>query len=236
MRNAVPAHPDDDLAGDTLSSGDRVSSGDTVAVRVARRGVVEKEQAYAEEVRRLLDAAFSVMRASGELEPRVSDIVRESGLSNQAFYRHFSGKDELLVAVLEDGQRQLVEYLERRMNDVPDGVPRVRRWVEGVLEQARNHDAAERTRPFAVNGTRLRDRFPAQTRRATDLVLRQLRRAVAAAGGDPDRDADAIYQMTMGSMYEHLLERTTPSRDDVAHVVQFALGGIRAGNGQGRRQ
>jgi AcrR family transcriptional regulator len=221
MRNAVPTDPDG-----------HGNSGDSVAVRVARRGVADREQAYADEVRRLLDAAFSVMRASGELEPRVSDIVRESGLSNQAFYRHFSGKDELFLAVLEDGRRQLVEYLERRMNDVPEGAPRVRRWVEGVLEQARNRDAAERTRPFAVNGTRLRDRFPAESRRAAELLLAPLRAAIAAAGGDPERDAEATYQLTMGSMNEHLLNRSPPSRDDVAHIVQFALGGIAASNGR----
>jgi AcrR family transcriptional regulator len=217
MRNAVPTDPDG-----------HGSSGDSVAVRVARRGVAEREQAYAEEVRRLLDAAFSVMRASGELEPRVSDIVRESGLSNQAFYRHFSGKDALFLAVLEDGQRQLVEYLERRMRDVPDGIPRVRRWVEGVLEQARNRDAAERTRPFAVNGTRLRDRFPAESGQAAELLLAPLREAIAVFGGDAERDADAIYHLAMGSMNEHLLNRTTPSGDDIAHIVQFALGGINA--------
>lgn len=219
MRNAVPDQ--------SPPAPDRA---DPVAGRLARRGVAEREQAYAQEVRRLLDAAFSVMRASGDLEPRVSDIVRESGLSNQAFYRHFSGKDELLHAVLEDGQRQLLAYLERRMNAVPDGLPRVRRWIEGVLEQARNREAAERTRPFAVNGTRLRDRFPAESRAATEQLLVPLRAAIATAGGDPDRDARAIYQLTMGSMYEHLLDRTTPSRDDIEHLVQFALGGIAATN------
>jgi AcrR family transcriptional regulator len=213
MRNAVPDPRLDDA----------------VAVRVARRGLAEREEAYADEVRRLLDAAFSVMRASGDLDPRVSDIVRESGLSNQAFYRHFSGKDELLLAVLEDGQRQLVGYLERRMRDVPPGLPRVRRWIEGVLEQARNRDAAERTRPFAVNGTRLRDRFPTEAGRATGLLLGPLREAVAESGGDPERDAGAVYQLAIGTMYEHLLEHTEPSRDDVDHLVRFALGGIRAG-------
>ncbi|MBV8950749.1 MAG: TetR/AcrR family transcriptional regulator [Actinobacteria bacterium] len=199
-----------------------------MAVRLARRRVAGREQLYAEEVRRLLDATFTTMRASGDLEPRVSDIVRESGLSNQAFYRHFAGKDELLLAVLEDGQRQLVGYLERRMRRVPDGVPRVQQWIEGVLEQARNRDAAERTRPFAVNGSRLRDRFPVESKEAAELLLEPLRSAVQAAGGDAEHDAAAVYQLTIGTMYEHLLARTTPTRDDIARVVRFALRGIGA--------
>jgi AcrR family transcriptional regulator len=217
MRNAVPSTATAD-----------------VATRVARRAVADREEAYADEVRRLLDAAFVVMRASGDLDPRVSDIVRESGLSNQAFYRHFAGKDELLLAVLEEGRRRMMDYLTRRMVAVPAGEPRVRRWIEGVMEQARNLDAAARTRPFAVNGNRLHDRFPDEIARTTDLLLAPLRDAIAEVGGDPLRDAPAVYQLTMGTMHAHLLDRTVPDRGDVEHLVRFALGGI-TGDGPNAR-
>src|SRR5689334_20693795 len=165
MRNAVPAAPSRAVA-------------DPVARAVASRGVERRQEAYATEVRRLLDAAFAVMRDTGELDPRVGDIVRTSGLSNQAFYRHFESKDALLLGVLEDGQRQLVDYLEHRMATVGPGLPRIRRWIEGVLEQARNAEAAARTRPFALHAARLRDRFPTETGRATDLVVAPLRDAI----------------------------------------------------------
>lgn len=226
MRNAVP------------SAAPTARAEVDVASRVARRAVAGREEAYTDEVRRLLDAAFSVLRASGDLDPRVSDIVRESGLSNQAFYRHFTGKDELLLAVLEEGRRLLVDYLTRRMAAVPPGEPRVRRWIEGVMEQARNREAAARTRPFAVNDTRLHDRFPDQTAEAAELLLAPLRDAIADAGGDPERDARAVYQLAMGTMHDHLLARTVPSRDDVEHVVRFALRGIASdGNAtRGRRR
>ena len=64
---------------------------------------------------------YAVMRRTGDLDPRVTDIVREAGLSNQAFYRHFRSKDELLVAVLADGQRRLVETLRQHMDKVGPG-------------------------------------------------------------------------------------------------------------------
>jgi AcrR family transcriptional regulator len=218
MRNAVPAAPSPAVA-------------DPVARAVASRGVERRQEAYATEVRRLLDAAFAVMRETGELDPRVGDIVRTSGLSNQAFYRHFESKDALLLGVLEDGQRQLVDYLEHRMATVGPGLPRIRRWIEGVLEQARNAEAAARTRPFALHAARLRDRFPTETGRATDLVVAPLRDAIGDAGGDPVRDADAVYQLTMGTMHAHLVARTHPDARDVAHVVRFALAGIAGGDG-----
>jgi AcrR family transcriptional regulator len=195
---------------------------------VAARTLEERATAYADEVRRLVDAAYGVMRRTGSLDPRVSDIVRAAGLSNQAFYRHFRGKDELLLAVLEDGQRRLVAALERRMARATTGAGEVQAWVEGLLEQARNPEAAANTRPFAVNGARLTERYPEATASQRERVVAPLRDAVAAAGGDARRDADAIYHLAMGRTEDAIVRREPPSREDVAHLVAFALRAIGA--------
>ena len=195
---------------------------------MAARTLQGRSETYAEEVRRLVDATYAVMRRSGDIDPRVADIVAESGLSNQAFYRHFKGKDELLLAVLDDGQRRMVSYLESRMARVSAGAPRVRAWIEGVLEQARNADAAANTRPFAVNSARLADRFPTETATSREHVIAPLRTAVEAAGGDPQRDADAIYHLAMGRASDAIARGEQPSRPDVAHLVEFALQGMTA--------
>lgn len=209
MQNAVPA---------VVGSG--------VADRAVSRSLAARHEAYADEVRRLVEAGYSVMRRTGGVDPRVGDIVREAGLSNQAFYRHFRSKDELLLAVLDDGQRRLVGYLEHRLAGVDGADEQVRAWIEGVMEQARNRDAAENTRPFALGGARLADRFPEEIHHSRELVLAPLRAAVAASGGDPRRDADAIYELVMGTMNEALVQRVTPSDEDVAHLVEFALKAI----------
>jgi len=197
-----------------------------VADRAVSRSLAARHEAYTDEVGRLVEAGYAVMRRTGGLDPRVGDIVRQAGLSNQAFYRHFRGKDELLLAVLDDGQRRLVGYLEHRLAGVDPGRDQVRAWIEGVMEQARHRDAADNTRPFAIGGARLADRFPDEIRRSRELVLAPLRAAVGAAGGDPRRDADAVYELVMGSMNQALVQRVTPSDDDVAHLVGFALKAI----------
>ena len=71
--------------------------------------------AGAGEVGRREGAALTLIRGSGTLEPTVGDIVREAGLSNQAFYKHFRSKHQLLVAVLDEGIRILAGYLAHRM-------------------------------------------------------------------------------------------------------------------------
>lgn len=195
---------------------------------LAEKAVAERLETYAGEVRRLLDAAYAVMARTGDIDPRVGDIVKEAGLSNQAFYRHFAGKDALLVAVLDDGQRRLVETLERRMQRVDPGIARVRAWIEGVLEQARNPAAAENTRPFAINGVRLNDRFPAETAASSARLDAPLRDAIVDAGGDAVRDTAAIHELAMGTMHRFLVERRTPNHADIEHLVGFALAGLAA--------
>jgi AcrR family transcriptional regulator len=197
-----------------------------VTERVASRTLALRSEAYADEVRRLVEAGYTVMRRVGTLDPRVNDIVREAKLSNQAFYRHFRSKDELLVAILDDGRRQLVTYLEHRMASASTTEARVRAWIEGVMEQARNETAAENTRPFAINGARLADRFPEEVARSRELLVRPLREAVAEIGGDPQRDADAVYHLVIGCMNDALVARRRPPRRDVEHLAAFVLGGL----------
>jgi AcrR family transcriptional regulator len=200
-----------------------------VAEALADRALDERRAAYADEVRRFIDAAYAVMRATGDIDPRVGDVVRAAGLSNQAFYRHFKSKDALLLAVLTDGQQRLLATLQTRMARVEPGAPQIAAWIEGVMAQARNPEAAENTRPFAINGARIADRFPEEWSASRERLIAPLRTAVAEAGGDPDRDADAIYHVTFGEMEDALKRRVHPTREDVNHLVQFALKGAGLG-------
>ncbi|HUV11589.1 MAG TPA: TetR/AcrR family transcriptional regulator [Acidimicrobiia bacterium] len=204
---------------------------DTPERTVASRTLRDRADAYEAEVRRLVDAAYVVMRRTGDLDPRVGDIVAEASLSNQTFYRHFRSKDELLLTVLEDGQRRLLATLDTRMARVEPGTPRVRAWVEGVLEQARNAAAAANTRPFALTGLRLADRFPVEWARSRDVLLTPLRAAIADAGGDRTRDAPAVYHLAMGTMQESLARRERPSDADVEHIAEAAVAIVEAHRG-----
>src|SRR5262245_33355593 len=158
---------------------------------LADRALAARRETYALEVRRLIDAAFVVMRTSGDIEPQVRDIVKVAGLSNQAFYRHFASKDALMVAVLADGRRQLVEHLQKRLGAAKDPREQLRRWITGVLAQARDPEAADATRPFAINGARLADRYPTEVAASRAQLLSTLLPTVQALGGT-DRDAECV--------------------------------------------
>jgi AcrR family transcriptional regulator len=220
MRNGVPdANPTDR----------------PLAHRSVERALARRRAAYADEVERLVAASFRLIRERGELEPRVSESVTASGLSNQAFYRHFRSKDELLRAVLDDGVRQLGDYLRHRMERATDPVERVRVWIDGLCRQALDCKAAAATRPFALSRARLAELFPDEVARSEAQLTGLLRDAIAAArdagslrGADPERDAQTIYSLAMGWMERKLAQPGAPGDDraDALHLIAFAMHGL----------
>jgi AcrR family transcriptional regulator len=199
----------------------------SVEHQVAERAVAGRRDQYAAEVRKLIDAAFVVMRRTGSIDPQVREIVQAAGLSNQAFYRHFASKDALLLTVLADGRRQLVAYLHARLRGTDDPDEQLARFVDGVMAQARDAAAAEATRPFAINGNRLAAEFPDQVAASRAELIDLLRPAVAALGGN-DGDVELVHDLTMARMNTALVERRIPDRREVQELVQFCRAGIGA--------
>jgi AcrR family transcriptional regulator len=197
-----------------------------VAARMARRALAAREGAYIDEVQRLLDAGLDLMVELGdERPPRVAEIVERAGLSNQAFYRHFTSKDELIAAVVEAGAVRLESYLRHQLARVDDPELRVRAWIVGVASQAQRPAVARQTRAAMNNLVRL----PAEVRQtvsvpATDHVLVD---AVRDAGSpDPERDGVAISLLAFGRL-EQFLWGSPPSDEDVEQLVGFCLAAIR---------
>jgi AcrR family transcriptional regulator len=213
---------------------------ETLAARVARRSaeraLADRHASSVEEVQRALDATYRLVERTGSVEPSLRDILRESALSRQAFYKHFRSKDELMLVLVDDGRRRLVGYLAHRMAKAGSPESRVRAWIEGVLAQAADPEAAARTRPFLANQDRLAERFPHEQHASVELIIGLLEAPVEElAGSGPrarrqaDVDATAIYHLTFGAMHQHVKERTRPSAEEIDELVEFSLAALRRG-------
>jgi AcrR family transcriptional regulator len=205
-----------------------------VAARSARRAIARREADHDDAVRRLVAASFALIRETGSLEPSVAAIVDRAGLSNQAFYRHFESKDELLLGVLDEGFHVLASYLAHRIAQAPGAEAKIRAWISGVLEQALQGDSAAATRPFAVSRARLAELFPDEVEASERALVEPLRGALAEAvasgalpHADPDRDAEAIYTLAIGWVQRVLTRREPGSRAEAEHLVEFALAALR---------
>jgi AcrR family transcriptional regulator len=205
-----------------------------VAARSARRAIAHREERHDDAVRRLVAASFALIRETGSLEPSVAAIVERAGLSNQAFYRHFHSKDELLLGVLDEGFRLLAGYLAHRVAGAADTEAKIRAWIGGVLEQALHSEAAAATRPFAVSRARLAELFPDEVADSERALVAPLRDALAEAaatgalpGVDPERDAAAIYTLAFGWVERKLCQREAATRAEADHLIEFALAASR---------
>lgn len=203
-----------------------------LAERAVERTVAGRRAEYGAEMRRIVDTTFELIERTGSLDPSMREILAETGLSTQAFYRYFSSKDELMLALLDDGRRRLVQTLQRRMARSGEPSEQVRAWIEGVVAQAANGAAAARTRPWVLSEQRLADLFPEEQRASVELLVGLLVDPVTRLGasktgrhGDADAVAALIYQLTFAVLRTHLVAGTKPGAGETKLLVGFCLRG-----------
>jgi AcrR family transcriptional regulator len=213
--------------------------------RAVDRALEGQRAAYSAEAEKLVQAALALIRERSDLEPPVAAIVRRAKLSNQTFYRHFQGKHELLVAVLDHGIALLESYLRTRMDAAPSATERVRAWLQGMLDQALHARGAEATRPFALARSQLARHYPAEVATSEQRLTALVRAAIAEAkhagelpAADPEADSEALYHLAMGWLETRLLEDAPAERAQAKRLEAFAMAGLRAGDARanGRRR
>jgi len=202
-------------------------------MRAADRALDRKRAAYEEEIRKLIEAGFILVRETGELEPKIGAIVSKAGLSNQAFYRHFPSKDEFLLAMLEEGIGLLRSYLEHRIESSDAPLVRIRNFIEGLIAQAIDPDSAAATRPFAISRARLAERFPEEVTETENQLTAVLAHEIEMAqksgeirNASPERDARVIYNLAMSWVERELVTSGPSDEDEANHLVAFALHGL----------
>ncbi|CAJ1586700.1 helix-turn-helix domain-containing protein [[Mycobacterium] wendilense] len=185
------------------------------------RALDARQREAAEEVDRILSAALGVIERTGPAPPKVSDIVAAAGTSNAAFYRYFTGKDELLLAVMERGVNITAAYLKREMAAQDDPVAKVRTWIIGALGQVGEPRRTARSRAVLSQFSSVPDgQITAPMR---DLLVPPL---TDLGSADPARDADALFTTVSGVLRRHAAAETQPGRDEIEHVVSFCLAAV----------
>jgi hypothetical protein len=97
------------------------------------------------------------------------------------------------------------------------------------MAQAGDREAAARTRPFVVQQDRLADRFAEHQRTSIERLVSLLHAPLHALGAiDAERDAAAVYQLAFASMEQHVRDRTSPSWEEIDHLVGFCLRAVGA--------
>jgi AcrR family transcriptional regulator len=197
-----------------------------------QRALDRRRVTYTEDVARIMAGTYRTIMKTNSLDPTLREILEETGISTQAFYRHFRTKDELFLMLMDDGRRLLAGYLSHQMRKASDPQGEIAAWISGVLTQATDAEAAARTRPFMANLDRIAEQYPDEQRRSVDVLVELLVDAVTRLRGLPEPtidergDAEAIYHLTVGAMEEYIRYRTAPTDDQVSRLSAFALAGL----------
>ncbi len=201
-----------------------------VTERVVERSVQGARSRAEHEVHALLEAALAVLRRAGIDGLTVAEVLAEAGLSTRAFYRHFAGKDELVLALFA---RESERATARRADAVAGAVTPLAAlevWIDDVLALAYEPRRAARTRVLQSEGARLQREFPDEfTRIVRDelaplvAILETGRADGTFPATDPAADARTIHAVVW-SLAQSRLEGRSRSVDSVrAHVMRFCL-------------
>jgi AcrR family transcriptional regulator len=74
---------------------------------------------------RILDTAQRLFYRDGFRAVGIDTIIAEAGVAKMSLYRHFPSKDDLIVAYLEESNRQYWEWLDRAVADIEDPLDRL---------------------------------------------------------------------------------------------------------------
>lgn len=215
-----------------MNTPDLPPTPDTLVVtggrQLRRTARPQRQASYDDEVRRLIDAAQRVMLAKGRTEqPRVADIVEAAGISNQAFYRHFRTRDDVIVATYEQGLLRISSYLQHRVDGAPGLEAKVSSWVEGILAQIDDDELSELSAVIMWNIAQIaRDRSeiePAGYARILEVLTDVLRDADVP---EPERTALFVQTLVLGitARCQETGKRLEPG--DRTALVRFCLAGI----------
>lgn len=83
---------------------------------------------------RILDALANLAAAKGFGATTIPEIVQEAAVSVQAFYEHFSGKEDAFLVAYELGHRKALAIVERAYEGQDDWPAAVRAGVATLLE------------------------------------------------------------------------------------------------------
>jgi AcrR family transcriptional regulator len=168
----------------------------------AGAGAVASEQGESDDVRRILAAAWAALGTAGYENLKIQSVIRRAGVSTGSFYRRFSDKEELMLALgIEEARRNARVLRERTTGGTP--TERVLGWVSAFAELAFHDRARARTRWFSrlplevlTQMQRLADEDPSADTAAA------LRQAIADgvttgefAHAEPASDAAAIFAL-----------------------------------------
>ena len=156
----------------------------------------------------ILQTAAEVFAERGYAETTFSELIARSGLTKGAFYFHFTSKEQLALAVLEEKQRLWLEFVSQRALAKPTAIDQLRALGPALIKLHREDPSAYSAPRLARDLARMPDLagiVRAQMRGWIDLVAGIISRA--------QRDGDLPAQLDATALATILVAATDGLKD-----------------------
>lgn len=176
--------------------------------RALDRSLGDARERSVERLSAFVAAARELAAETGSSAFTVQQVVERSGQSLKSFYRLFAGKDDLLLALLEEDSAVGAELLSAMVERHRAPVPRLRAWVEGMFALMAAGEpgyVGVLVREHRRLGEAQPDRLAVALGPFVDLLTRELERAAEAGVArrrDPARDAWTIFDLVLVKIHE----------------------------------
>jgi AcrR family transcriptional regulator len=162
----------------------------------------------------LLEAAMDVFAERGYRDASVDEIAERAGYSKGAIYFHFSGKDDLFFALLEERidrpMREAIKLLESAPPDDDMALEANRHFVGLVSGQRELLLLDHEYRSQAIRDSRLRARYVKREAKLRSVLAKGLQARVKHLGAPPvaapEQVATALLSLAFGLAQEKLIQ------------------------------
>ncbi len=198
------------------------------AGRALERSLAVARDRSSARARSLVDAARR-LAAGGASDFTIADVAAEAGVSLRSFYRHFAGRDELLLALIEEDARTGARVLREVVAECNAPLGRLQCCIETLCD-------------FVVSGStyaallvrehiRLGDAHPDELRVALepllDVVDAELEHAARTGIARPVDRFDAATILALVLSHVHVAAVLTPEeRAPSRRVWEFCRGAL----------
>jgi AcrR family transcriptional regulator len=90
---------------------------------------------------RFLATALELVEESGKADFTIQTLIDRSNLSLRAFYQHFAGKEELMLALYENVTSQFTEDIRQEVAAADGPMEQLEAFCRGVLSRAESSEA-----------------------------------------------------------------------------------------------
>jgi AcrR family transcriptional regulator len=179
-------------------------------------------------------AAMELVDETGSSSFTVQDVLARADTSLQTFYRHFSGKDELLLAVLEEWVSTSADRFRSRARRHRDPVDQLESVIKGPFRPGGPAGPVGRARLIVSEHLRLVEHYPEEVRLADlpfkELVADMIRAAQSPGrfpGVEADDEAELINDFVRVRFHSMTLGLVQWSRATEGEMVwRFCLGAL----------